>query len=43
MEEKITALEEQLKTIYAEILKVKELQKFILLGMGADQEYLKEV
>lgn len=42
-DKRITALEEQLNQIHFEILKVKELQKSILVGMGADRESLKEV
>lgn len=40
---KETALEEQLNFMIQEILKIKELQKFILTGMGADPESLKEI
>lgn len=40
---KETALEEQLSFIIQEILKIKELQKVILTGMGADPESLTEV
>lgn len=40
---KETNLEEQLNSITQEIINIKQLQKFILLGMGADPESLKEV
>jgi len=41
-EQKETALKEQLESMFIEILKIKELQKFILVGMGVDLESLKE-
>ncbi len=41
-DKKETALEEQLNQIYIEILKVKELQKSILVGMGVDPKSLTE-
>lgn len=40
---KETALEEQLNNIFQEIIIIKELQKFILVGQGVDPESLKEV
>jgi len=36
-------MEEKLEQFMIEILKIKELQKFILTGMGVDPESLKEV
>lgn len=36
-------MEDKLEQMFIEILKVKELQKTILVGMGADPESLKEV
>jgi len=43
MEEKIISqTNEQLETIFIEIIKIKELQKFILSGMGVDPKFLKE-